>query len=65
MLKIKGLSKSGWEKEQIDIVALSREMTELNLKIKQNETEFLGLLNKLAVTDDTKEIIEATKRIFT
>jgi len=52
------------EEEQIDIVALSQEMTELNLQIKQNEKEFLSLLNNLAVTDETKEIIEATKRIF-
>jgi len=52
------------EEEHIDIVTLSQEMAELNLQIKQNEKEFLGLLNKLAVTDETKEIIEATKRIF-
>ncbi|MCL2722051.1 MAG: type I restriction-modification system subunit M [Treponema sp.] len=52
------------EEEQIDIVALSQEITDLNLQIKQNETEFLSLLNNLAVTDETKEIIQATKRIF-
>ena len=52
------------EEEHIDIVTLSQEMAELNLQIKQNEKEFLGLLDKLAVTDETKEIIEATKRIF-
>ena len=52
------------EEEQIDIVALSREMVELNSQIKQNEAEFLGLLDELAVTDETKELIEATKRIF-
>ncbi|WNY24097.1 hypothetical protein MmiHf6_14260 [Methanimicrococcus hongohii] len=52
------------EEEQIDIVALSREMVDLNLQIKQNEADFLSLLDELAVTDETKEIIEATKRIF-
>jgi len=52
------------EEEPIDIVALSHEMADLNLQIKQNETEFLGLLNQLAVTDETRELIDATKRIF-
>jgi type I restriction enzyme M protein len=52
------------EEEQIDIVALGREMTELNTQITQNESEFLGLLDQLAVTDGTKELLEATKRIF-
>lgn len=52
------------EEAQIDIVALSNEMTALNLQIEQKETEFLSLLDELAVTDETKELIEATKRIF-
>jgi type I restriction enzyme M protein len=52
------------EEEQIDIVALSQKMTELNAQIKQNEAVFCGLLDELAVTDETKELIEATKRIF-
>ena len=52
------------EEEPIDIVALSKEMMELNKQIDNSETEFLGLLNQLAVTDETREIIEATKRIF-
>ena len=52
------------EEEQIDIVALSKEMTDLNNKIKESETEFLGLLNQLAVNNDTRELIEATKLIF-
>jgi type I restriction enzyme M protein len=50
--------------EQIDIVALSQKMVELNAEIKQNDAAFLGLLDELAVTDDTRELIEATKRIF-
>jgi len=52
------------EEEQIDIVALSQNMVELNATIRQNETDFLGLLDKLAVTDESRELIEATKRIF-
>jgi type I restriction enzyme M protein len=52
------------EEKQIDIVALSNEMVYLNLQIRQKESEFLDLLDKLAVTDETKELIEATKRIF-
>jgi len=52
------------EEEQIDIVALSREMIDLNLQIKQDETDFLGLLDQLAITDETRDLIEATKQIF-
>ena len=52
------------EEEPIDIVALSAEMVQLNEEIKQSEQEFLGMLDELAVTDDTKDIIEATRRIF-
>ena len=39
-------------------------MTVLNTQIKNSEIELLGLLDQLAITDDTREIIEATKRIF-
>jgi type I restriction enzyme M protein len=52
------------EEEQIDIVALSKEMTNLNAEISQNETEFLTMLDELDITDESREIIEATKRIF-
>ena len=52
------------EETQIDIVALSNELVDLNLQIKNKEAEFLGLLDNLAVTDETREFIEATKRIF-
>ncbi len=52
------------EEVQIDIVALSKEMVDLNSQIKQKETEFLGMLDDLAITDETRELIEATKRIF-
>ena len=52
------------EEEPIDIIALSTEIIALNAEIKKTETEFLSMLDKLAVTDETREIIEATKRIF-
>ena len=52
------------EEEQIDIVALSKEMTSLNEQIKKSEIEFLALLDQLAITDETKGVIEATKHIF-
>jgi type I restriction enzyme M protein len=48
----------------IDIVALSKEMIELNKQIQEKEMDFLDLLDQLAITDDTREIIEATKLIF-
>jgi len=52
------------EEVQIDIVALSNEIVDLNSQIEQKETEFLGMLDDLAITDETRELIEATKRIF-
>ncbi|MBC1710187.1 type I restriction-modification system subunit M [Listeria welshimeri] len=52
------------EEEAIDLVALGNEMVALNADIKKAETDFLGLLDELAVTPDTKEIIEATKAVF-
>ena len=52
------------EEEQINIVALSQEIVELNGQIKENEMQFLELLDQLQVTSETKELIEATKRIF-
>ena len=52
------------EEEPIDIVELSREIVEINQEISKTEQEFLAMLNQLAVTDDSRDIIEATKRIF-
>ena len=48
----------------LDIVALSNEMVGLNMQIKQKEAAFLGMLDELAVTDKSRELIEATKRVF-
>ena len=39
-------------------------MVELNQEISKTEQEFLAMLDQLAVTDESREIIEATKRIF-
>ncbi|MCL2722215.1 MAG: SAM-dependent methyltransferase [Treponema sp.] len=50
--------------EQIDIVTLCKEITNLNLQIKQNEKEFKNLLDKLNKTDKTRELINATKQVF-
>lgn len=52
------------EEEQIDIVALSKEIVDLNIQIKQTEMEFLNLLDELAVTNETNDMIESTKCIF-
>ncbi len=52
------------EEKPIDIVALSNEIVDINAQIKQKEAEFLAMLDELAVTDDTRELIEATKLIF-
>ncbi len=52
------------EEEPIDIIALSQEIVDINQEISKTEQEFLSMLNQLAVTDDSREIIEATKRIF-
>ncbi|WCT55092.1 type I restriction-modification system subunit M [Paenibacillus kyungheensis] len=52
------------EEESIDLVALGKEMVELNAEIKKAEQEFLAMLDELAVTDETKDLIEATKEVF-
>lgn len=52
------------EEEEIDIVALSKEIVDLNHEIKEAESNFLSMLDELAITDETKDIIEATKAIF-
>lgn len=52
------------EEESIDLVELGKEMVELNVEIKKAEQEFLAMLDELAVTDETKDLIEATKEVF-
>ena len=52
------------EEEPIDMVVLGKDMVSLNAEIKKAEKEFLAMLDELAVTEDTKDIIEATKEVF-
>lgn len=52
------------EEEPIDLVALSKEMVTLNQEIAKSESEFLSLLGELAITDETRDLIEATKEVF-
>ena len=52
------------EQEEIDIVELGKELVALNQQIKAAENDFLAMLDELAVTDETRDIIEATKAVF-
>ncbi len=52
------------EQEEIDIVELGKELVALNQQIKAAENDFLTMLDELAITDETREIIEATKAVF-
>lgn len=52
------------EEEPIDIVAVSREIISLNAKIYDAEAAFLTMLDDLVITDESRELIEATKEVF-
>lgn len=52
------------EQEEIDIVDLGKELVSLNKQIKEAENDFLAMLDELAVTDESRDIIEATKAVF-
>ena len=52
------------EQEEVDIVELGKELVALNQQIKAAENDFLTMLDELAVTDETRDIIEATKAVF-
>lgn len=52
------------EEEPIDIVQVSQEIIKLNSEIKQAENDFLVMLDQLAVTSETRDLIEATKGVF-
>ncbi|MDT2735688.1 type I restriction-modification system subunit M [Enterococcus pseudoavium] len=52
------------EEEPINIAELGKEMIDLNKQIKEAEQSFLSMLDELQVTDDSKEIIEITKAVF-
>jgi len=50
--------------DEIDIVALSKDLIDTNDQIAAKETEFLSLVDQLAVTDETRDVISAIKAIF-
>lgn len=52
------------EEPPIDLVQLSQELVSLNKEIEAAELDFLSLLNDLAVTDETRAMVEATKEVF-
>ncbi|GEB77010.1 type I restriction-modification system subunit M [Sporolactobacillus inulinus] len=52
------------EEEPINIIELSKEIVSLNDEIAQSEQEFLKLLDELKITDESKDIIAATKAVF-
>ncbi|TWW13720.1 type I restriction-modification system subunit M [Dellaglioa algida] len=52
------------EEEPIDLVQVSKELVDLNAEIKKSEAEFLAMLDELAVTAETKDLIEATREVF-
>lgn len=52
------------EEEPIDILEVSKEIQNIDAQIKEAEAELLAMLEELQVTDDTKDIIEATKAVF-
>src|SRR5699024_2841231 len=52
------------EEKPIDIVELGKELVNLNGEIKLAEQEFLNILDELEITEESKELIEATKEVF-
>lgn len=52
------------EEEPIDVVELSKEIQDINTQIVETEKELLAMLDELQVTDESKDIIEATRAIF-
>lgn len=52
------------EEPPIDIVALSKEMQDINQKIAQSEAEFLSLVDDLDVNEHTQSTIDAIKAVF-
>ncbi|KFN90593.1 type I restriction-modification system, DNA-methyltransferase subunit M [Tetragenococcus muriaticus PMC-11-5] len=52
------------EEEPIDMAALSKEIIDLDKEIEKSEAEISSMIDELAVTDDSKEFIEAAKAVF-
>ena len=52
------------EEEPIDLVKVSEELAQVEAEMAATQAELLNMINDLAVTDESKDIIEATKRIL-
>lgn len=52
------------EAEPIDVVALKDEMKQTDQEIEAVSKELLAMVDDLAVTDDTKDIIDALKEVL-
>lgn len=52
------------EEPPIDIVALSKEMQDIDQEIAQSEAEFLSLVDDLDVNEHTQSTIDAIKAVF-
>ncbi|WP_273954737.1 type I restriction-modification system subunit M, partial [Leuconostoc mesenteroides] len=52
------------EEEPVDLVKVSDEIAKIENELSNNQSELLDMVNTLAVTEESKEIIEATKSIL-
>lgn len=52
------------EEDPVDLVAVSQELGDINRDIEQSEDDLLAMINDLAVTDDSKEIIASAKQLL-
>ncbi|MDP0486788.1 type I restriction-modification system subunit M [Leuconostoc mesenteroides] len=52
------------EEEQVNLVQVSDEIAKIENDLSNNQSELLDMINTLAVTEESKEIIEATKSIL-
>ncbi|MDN6541967.1 MAG: type I restriction-modification system subunit M [Tetragenococcus koreensis] len=52
------------EEEPVDMSALSQEIIDLDKEIEKTEADISSMIDELAVTEDSKEFIEAAKAVF-
>ncbi|MDN6345553.1 MAG: SAM-dependent methyltransferase [Tetragenococcus koreensis] len=52
------------EEDPVDLVAVSQELGDINRDIEQSEADLLAMISDLAVTDDSKVIIESAKQLL-
>ncbi len=52
------------EEEPVDLVQVSDEIAKIENELSEKESSLLDMMNQLTVTEESKEIIEATKRIL-